>query len=79
MAKRFSPKFKQQATDYAFPNLHESLATIAVKLGVGYSTLDKWVRMANPEGSNKRQLHLTTANLSARRKQSNSSKRQITF
>lgn len=56
MAKRFSPEFKQQAIDYALANSHESLASIAVKLGVGYSTLDKWIRMANPEGSSKRQL-----------------------
>lgn len=56
MAKRFSPEFKQQAIDYALANSHESLASIAVKLGVGYSTLDKWIRMANPAGSSKRQL-----------------------
>ena len=53
MAKRFSLEFKQQAIDYALANSHESLA---VKLGVGYSTLDKWIRMANPDGSSKRQL-----------------------
>ncbi len=41
MAKRFSPEFKQQAIEYALANSHESLATIARKLGVGYSTLDK--------------------------------------
>lgn len=56
MAKRFSPEFKQQAIDYALAHSHESLASIAAKLGVGYSTLDKWIRMANPEGSSKRQL-----------------------
>ena len=41
MAKRFSPEFKQQAIDYALSNSHESVAAIAQKLGVGYSTLDK--------------------------------------
>ncbi len=51
MAKRFSPEFKQLAIDYALANSYESLASIAVKLGVGYSTLDKWIRMANPEDS----------------------------
>lgn len=56
MAKRFSSEFKQQAIDYALANSHEPLASIAVKLGVGYSTLDKWIRMANPDGSSKRQL-----------------------
>ena len=60
MAKRFSPEFKQQAIDYALSNSnsnsHESVAAIAQKLGVGYSTLDKWIREANPVGSSKRQL-----------------------
>jgi len=44
MAKRFSPEFKQQAIDYALSNSHEPIAAIARKLGVGYSTLDKWIR-----------------------------------
>ena len=56
MAKRFSPEFKQQAIDYALSNSHESVAAIAHKLGVGYSTLDKWIREANPVVSSKRQL-----------------------
>ncbi|MGY0202977.1 hypothetical protein ACW7EJ_05015, partial [Acinetobacter soli] len=30
--------------DYALSNSHEPIATIAQKLGVGYSTLDKWIR-----------------------------------
>mgnify|MGYP000382014409 CR=1 FL=1 len=58
MAKRFSPEFKQQAIDYALSNSHESVAAIAQKLGVGYSTLDKWIREANPRvqvNSNSRQ------------------------
>ncbi|WP_333663939.1 IS3 family transposase [Acinetobacter sp.] len=58
MAKRFSPEFKQQAIDYALSNSHESVAAIAQKLGVGYSTLDKWIRESNPTGSSKRQLSL---------------------
>ena len=56
MAKRFSPEFKQQAIDYALSNSHESVAAVAQKLGVGYSTLDKWIRETNPAGSSKRQL-----------------------
>lgn len=56
MAKRFSQEFKQQAIDYALANSHEPLATIAGKLGVGYSTLDKWIRVSNPQGSSKREL-----------------------
>ncbi len=51
-----SPEFKQQAIDYALSNSHESVAAIAQKLGVGYSTLDKWIRESNPVGSSKRQL-----------------------
>ena len=45
MAKRFSPEFKQQAIDYALSNSHESVAAIAQKLGVGYSTLDNVSQM----------------------------------
>ena len=56
MAKRFSPEFKQQAIDYALSNSHESVAAVAQKLGVGYSTLDKWIRETNPASSSKRQL-----------------------
>lgn len=44
MAKRFSPEFKQQAIEYVLANSHEPLAAIVRKLGVGYSTLDKWIR-----------------------------------
>jgi transposase-like protein len=56
MAKRFSPEFKQQAIEYALANSHEPLAAIATKLGVGYSTLDKWVRDSNHIGTSKRPL-----------------------
>lgn len=56
MAKRFSPEFKQQSIDYALSNSHEPVAAIAHKLGVGYSTLDRWIRESNPAGSSKRQL-----------------------
>lgn len=52
MAKRFSPEFKQQAIDYALSNPHEPIAAIAQKLGVGYSTLDKWIREASWRGCN---------------------------
>ncbi len=56
MAKRFSPEFKQQSIEYALANTHEPLAVIARKLGVGYSTLDKWVRAMNLAGTSIRQL-----------------------
>lgn len=79
MAKRFSPEFKQQAIDYALANSHEPIASIAVKLGVGYSTLDKWIRMANPDGSSKRQLTLEQQRILDLAKKSNNSKRQMTY
>lgn len=56
MAKRFSPEFKQQAIEYALVNSHESFAAIARKLGIGYSTLDKWVRESNHTHTSKRVL-----------------------
>lgn len=56
MAKRFSPEFKQQAIEYALANSHESLAAIARKLGIGYSTLDKWVRETATGSTSKRIL-----------------------
>lgn len=56
MAKRFSPEFKQQAIEYALANSHEPIAAIARKLGVGYSTLDKWVRESNTTSTSKRVL-----------------------
>ncbi|WAK64926.1 transposase [Acinetobacter baumannii] len=49
MAKRFSPEFKQQAIDYALANSSESIAALANKLGIGYSTLDKWIRQSSEE------------------------------
>ncbi|WP_152630516.1 helix-turn-helix domain-containing protein, partial [Acinetobacter ursingii] len=51
MHKVCSADAYQQAIDYALSNSHESVAAIAQKLGVGYSTLDKWIRETNPAGS----------------------------
>lgn len=56
MTKRFSPEFKQQAIEYALANSHEPIAAIARKLGVGYSTLAKWVRESNTTSTSKRVL-----------------------
>lgn len=56
MAKRLSPEFKQQSIDYVLSNSQDSIAAIVQKLVGGYSTLDKWIRKANPTGSSKRQL-----------------------
>jgi transposase len=45
MTKRYSTQFKQEALN--FVQNHPSLAvhTAAKQLGVGYSTLDKWIRL----------------------------------
>lgn len=75
MAKRFSPEFKQQSIEYALANTHEPLAVIARKLGVGYSTLDKWVcamNLAEPVNDNLHQNNNVLLNL--RRKTDNSRK-----
>lgn len=56
MAKRLSLEFKQQAINYALANSHEPLASIGMKLSVGYATLDKWIGTANSESSSKRPL-----------------------
>ncbi|WP_176700633.1 helix-turn-helix domain-containing protein [Gilliamella sp. WF3-4] len=39
-----STKFKQQTVNYALSNAHISLAKIVNHLGIGKSTLDKWVK-----------------------------------
>ena len=45
MTKRYSTQFKQEALN--FVQNHPSLAvhTAAKQLGVGYSTLDNWIRL----------------------------------
>ena len=45
MTKRYSTQFKQEALH--FVQNHPSLAvhTVAKQLGVGYSTLDHWIRL----------------------------------
>ena len=44
MPKRFSPEFKQQAVSYALANSDQSIAALANHLGIGESTLDRWIR-----------------------------------
>ncbi|KDN09489.1 helix-turn-helix domain-containing protein [Gilliamella sp. Imp1-1] len=43
MVKKFSIEFKQQSVDYALSNAHLSISELANHLGVGKSTLDKWI------------------------------------
>jgi len=42
MSKRFSEQFKQEAVGLVSPE--RSISEVANQLGVGHSTLDKWVR-----------------------------------
>ena len=56
MVKKFSLEFKQQAVDYALSNAHLPISEIANHLGVGKSTLDKWVRQINPNKTSRREL-----------------------
>ena len=56
MSKRFTDDFKQEAVNFALKNTDQSLAKLAAQLGVGYSTLDKWVRQLGSSGSSSRVL-----------------------
>lgn len=56
MVKKFSTEFKQQSVDYALSNAHLSLAEIANYLGVGHSTIDKWIRQIAPNKTSRREL-----------------------
>lgn len=58
MVKKFSSEFKQQAVDYALSNAHLSLVEIANHLGVGHSTIDKWIRQLAPNKTSRRTLTL---------------------
>ena len=42
MSKRFSEQFKQEAVQLV--STERSIKEVASQLGIGYSTLDKWVR-----------------------------------
>jgi transposase len=42
MSKRFSDQFRQSAVEMVSPE--NPIAEVAHSLGIGYSTLDKWVR-----------------------------------
>jgi transposase-like protein len=42
--KKFTPEFKENAVEYALKNTHKTMLENAQSLGVGQSTLDKWIR-----------------------------------
>jgi transposase-like protein len=56
MKKKFSEQFKQEAIAHALAHTGKPLKAIAQELGVGYSTLDSWLRVAQPaiEGATRR-------------------------
>ena len=44
MTKRYSAQFKQESIQYVQSHPESNIATVAQQLGVGYSTLDHWLR-----------------------------------
>ncbi len=44
MTTRYSEQFKQEALNFVQTHPSLGIATIAKQLGIGYSTLDKWLR-----------------------------------
>ena len=44
MTKRYSAQFKQGSIQYVQSHPKSNIATVAQQLGVGYSTLDNWLR-----------------------------------
>ena len=54
MSKRRIEQFKQEAVAYVPSNKDKPVKAIAQSLGVGYSTLDNWVRTAS--GTVRREL-----------------------
>lgn len=54
MSKRHSDQFKQEAVAYALSNKDKPVKAIATSLGIGYSTLDAWIRKSS--GSVRREL-----------------------
>ncbi|WP_392561785.1 transposase [Orbus sturtevantii] len=56
MVKKFSTEFKQQSVDYALSNAHLSITELANHLGIGKSTLDKWIRLLAPNKTSRREL-----------------------
>jgi transposase len=44
MSKRYSEQFRRQAVEHVLGHPEQSMASTAKLLGMGYSTLDKWMR-----------------------------------
>jgi transposase len=47
---KFSPQKRQECVAYAMAHPEQSVKKLSQDLGVGYSTLDKWVRQAKLNG-----------------------------
>ncbi len=47
---RFTAQKRQDSVAYALAHPELSIKSIATDLGIGYSTLDKWVRQAKANG-----------------------------
>ena len=45
MTKRYSTQFKQEALNFVQNHPSLAVSTVAKQLGVGYSTLDHWIRL----------------------------------
>jgi len=51
MSKKFNEEFKSNAVNYRLKNQHKSLEEIAKDLGIGISTLSKWLAKQGKNGS----------------------------
>jgi transposase len=56
---RFTDQKRQDSVAYALAHPELSIKTIAADLGLGYSTLDKWVRQVRLSGLTGAQRQLT--------------------
>jgi transposase len=56
---RFTEQRRQDCVSYALAHPEISIKNIAADLGVGYSTLDKWVRQAKTSGLSGAQRQLS--------------------
>lgn len=54
--KHFSKEFKSDCVSYALTHKDKGISTLAGELGIGYSTLDKWLRDHRKAGGAAREL-----------------------
>jgi transposase len=63
---RFTDQKRHDSVAYALAHPDRSIKTIAADLGIGYSTLDRWVRQARSSGLSGAQRQLTPDQLRIR-------------